>query len=335
MSSLVSIIVPAWNAEQTLAACLESILAQTWPNIEIIVVDDGSTDATEAICRRFSEVRYFRQDNAGVSVARNLGMDEARGEFIMFADADDMLTPEIVARLMTRMVRDTDIACCSCTAFSEDGLNVPHQFFPESQSFASPEERERLYLQLLDPHCGQPAGEKYTAIGVPWGKLYRAEFLRANALRFSPRLRRLQDNIFNMYAFSAARRVDYLNAPLYRYRVDHIRRAEVSPDTRYAILEERETFFAEHPGEVTPAMRQKLDSIERQYLLAGMKTIAKLPRARCKEEISRLCRLPIYARVLQNRAPARISMKRRLLFTLARCRMYGALTLCLRFVSNR
>lgn len=98
---LVSIIVPAYNAERWIARAIASVLSQTYGNVEAIVVDDGSADGTADVCRNYgSRIRYFHQGNAGVSAARNTGIASARGEVIGFLDADDELLPRMVEVLM-------------------------------------------------------------------------------------------------------------------------------------------------------------------------------------------------------------------------------------------
>lgn len=91
----ISVIVPVYNAEKYLRRCVGSILAQTFTDFELLLVDDGSTDASGAICDEYASadarVRVFHKPNGGVSSARNLGLDNARGEWIAFADADDYL----------------------------------------------------------------------------------------------------------------------------------------------------------------------------------------------------------------------------------------------------
>lgn len=96
----VSIIIPAYNAEKYLAEAVESCLRQTHSDLEIIVVDDGSTDQTAAIVQSYSQVRYFHQPNAGPSAARNRGIQAASGAFLQFLDADDVLLPEKIARCL-------------------------------------------------------------------------------------------------------------------------------------------------------------------------------------------------------------------------------------------
>lgn len=98
-SLTISVVIPAYNAETFLLRAIESVLAQTFPPSEVIVVDDGSTDRTGDVARQFGDrVRFFHQENAGVSAARNLGIEKAQGEWIAFLDADDWWEPEHLAR---------------------------------------------------------------------------------------------------------------------------------------------------------------------------------------------------------------------------------------------
>ena len=105
--SLVSIIVPAYNVAEYIESCLNSLLAQTHEEIEVVVVDDGSTDETAAVCaavaRRDARVRIIAQPNAGVSAARNRGVQEARGKYVCFVDSDDAAHPDMVARLLAAL----------------------------------------------------------------------------------------------------------------------------------------------------------------------------------------------------------------------------------------
>ena len=93
---LVSVVIPVFNGEQYLAATIESVLAQTYHPLEVIVVDDGSTDGSADIVKRYQEVRYFHQPNRGVAAARNVGISRARGEFIAPLDQDDVWYPDAV-----------------------------------------------------------------------------------------------------------------------------------------------------------------------------------------------------------------------------------------------
>lgn len=124
MSALVSIIIPCHNAERWLAETLESALAQTWPAKEIILVDDGSTDGSLAIARRFEarRVRVVSQPNQGAAAARNHGLRLARGEFLQFLDADDLLAPDKIERQVQLLsTRGADnIASCAWGRFTTE-----------------------------------------------------------------------------------------------------------------------------------------------------------------------------------------------------------------------
>src|SRR6187549_3720033 len=106
---LVSIIVPVYNGERYLRAALESIFAQTYRPLEVIVVDDGSVDDSGVIAQSFPEVRYIRQENQGVAAARNHGIETARGEFYAFLDQDDLWTPEKLTVQISYLLNDPDL----------------------------------------------------------------------------------------------------------------------------------------------------------------------------------------------------------------------------------
>ena len=115
MSPKSSVVVPTYNYGRFIEKAIESALAQTLRPSEVIVVDDGSTDDTEEVVRRFGDaVRYFRQENAGVSAARNRGAAESTGEYIAFLDADDIWEPEKLEKQMAKFAEDPEIGFVHC-----------------------------------------------------------------------------------------------------------------------------------------------------------------------------------------------------------------------------
>lgn len=110
MKALISVIVPFYNAELYLADCLESLIRQTHRELEILVVDDGSTDGSAALCaelmKKDSRIRLLRKENGGVSSARNLGLDEARGEYVAFVDADDWVLTDMLETQLIQLTRE-------------------------------------------------------------------------------------------------------------------------------------------------------------------------------------------------------------------------------------
>lgn len=249
---MISLIIPVFNQEAYLEECISSILNQSCQDFEIILVNDGSVDNSKEICKRYEKkiknIYYYEQVNAGVSVARNLGLQHAKGEWIMFVDPDDFLKPDILSCLLKNTEEDTDIVACCCEAFDEEHIYANH-FFRETMDFETPSEKKELLKQLLKPEYGQPQGA-LTAIGVPWGKIYRSDMLRQEEITFHPKLRRMQDNVFNMNAFWAARKIKYVDEMLYCYRLENIKgyfRARFRPFLyeNYVILQKERKDFLE------------------------------------------------------------------------------------------
>ena len=128
MNNLVSIIIPVYNVEPYIKRCIDSISSQTYKNLEIIVVDDGSKDNSASICeegaKRDSRIKMIRKENAGAGYARNTGMDAAKGEYIFFVDSDDYIMPGCIERLLeVALKEDADIVKCSWIEGSEDSYS--------------------------------------------------------------------------------------------------------------------------------------------------------------------------------------------------------------------
>ncbi len=124
---LASVIVPVYNGSRYLAKTLESVLAQEYPDVEVIAVDDGSTDGSAEIIRRFPAVRYFYQENQGVTVARNNGISRATGEYIAFIDQDDIWTPDKLAVQIDYLEKNpgTGFVLSKSRMFLESGADLP------------------------------------------------------------------------------------------------------------------------------------------------------------------------------------------------------------------
>jgi len=132
---LVSIIIPVFNAEKYLEATLRSVIGQTWPNKEIILVDDGSTDSSLLIAKTFecSFIKVYSQINSGASAARNKGMAEAKGEFLQFLDADDLLAPDKISRQLSLVCHHQDtLAICPVIHFNNDQEHSLTSLYPNA-----------------------------------------------------------------------------------------------------------------------------------------------------------------------------------------------------------
>lgn len=310
-AQLISVIVTAYNVEKYIENCLHSVMHQSYTNLEIIVVDDGSADNTATIikelCKEDNRITYIYQKNAGVSVARNVGITAAEGSFVMMVDGDDYLEGTIVEKLYAHIEDKTDIVACCCVGFDVDNSYVEH-FFDKSYTMETVNEKEKLYLQLMKTESQQPKNQKiFTAIGVPWGKLYRKQLLDNNDLKFNPNLHRMQDNVFNMYAFQCARQIKYIDEPLYRYRIDHIvcYTKKYGPNIYYNVLEERTNFIKTYIDYQTDNFYKAYVNECSDYYMTSVKNICITnPLKLVPSEIEKLNQKKIYRDVLLNNGKA-------------------------------
>lgn len=269
---MVSIIIPVFNAENYLKNCIDSIFNQDYKDFEIILIDDGSTDKSNEIAISFASekdnVSYYYQNNCGAAVARNVGIEHARGDYIMFVDADDALKNNIISELMFYAeTKGYDIVACSCIVFDRHSEYKEH-FFDNNYEF-NKNNKEMLFEQLIDLTAYHP-GKVTTAIGVPWGKLYRRKLFNEYKLRFDPNLRRAQDNIFNMYAFELSERIFYLDKCLYLYRKDHISTFKNTNEQLYQVIEARNNFFKIHTNCYTEKIKDMTKNEVMFYLFISL-----------------------------------------------------------------
>lgn len=217
---LISIVVPIFNKEQLLLKCVESILRQTYKNFEILLVNDGSTDNSKNIIDNLGDqypcIKIFHERNRGVSVARNIGIENAEGHFITFVDPDDSLEQQYLEVLLHNSIKyGAEISIISANV-EVNGELKENPFFIEAGLI----EKERAIKQLYDSSYMKESAP-FIDVGVPWGKLYDLNFLKKHDLKFNIKLLRNQDNIFNLYAFQYANRLYYDRTALYDYNYDN------------------------------------------------------------------------------------------------------------------
>ncbi len=220
---LISVIVPIYNMEKYLEACLDSILSQTYENIEIILVDDGSTDKSAEICRKYAEIdkriRTLNKKNGGVSAARNDGMRLSKGDWLSFVDSDDYIAPNYIERLYETAKDKAEISACCCVVCCDDRKFDEH-FFPESKLYT--DDKKALYLQMIrEDYCRKDKKVFYASIGIAWGKLYKKVMLERALLSFDTELTQMEDTIFNLKALYHSQNVVYFDEALYYYRQSH------------------------------------------------------------------------------------------------------------------
>ena len=214
----VSVIVPIYNAEKYLKKCLDSIMVQTLEDIEIILIDDGSTDGSAEICQKYlsdPRVTYYHKENEGLAAARDDGMLRANGEYIGFVDADDWLKPEMYERMYNAAKsNNSDVVFCNCQQ-NENG----YVFIPEmADGTYNREEIKKEILPRTLAYIGKH-GEKRAIRWCNWLRIYKTETLKKNNIRFDRRLRRSQDLQLTYEATLVAQNYYYIAEPLYHNRV--------------------------------------------------------------------------------------------------------------------
>ncbi len=218
---MISVIIPAYNVEDHIKRCLDSVCAQTFKDIELIVVDDGSSDATPEICDSYAEgdkrVKVIHKENEGVAKARNTALDAASGDMIAFADADDYYEPDMLMKLSEAMAEyGADMACCGYIEEYSDrsceyGTSLPDEVFDKTGAYED-------YLTM-----GGRMGSGC------WNKLIRAEVL--SEIRYKPYVMG-EDVEMLCRTLDKCDKVVCIGYPGYHYihRSDSATRAEFGPD---------------------------------------------------------------------------------------------------------
>ena len=226
---LISIIVPVYNVEQYLRTCLDSLIYQTYHNLEIICVDDGSTDGSAEVLKQYAamdaRIVVISQENMGLSGARNSALEKAYGEFIMFVDGDDWIDADTCSILLEQaLLYDVDLVLCSYVreyaAFSK-----PKYIFPyiENHLFDEEEAQDLIFRRcvgLVGKELSDPS--HMDSIVTACVKLYRANLIQNNKVRFvDTKQIGTEDALFNIYCLINMKGAYYVHACKYHYRRDN------------------------------------------------------------------------------------------------------------------
>lgn len=211
MTPLLSLVVPVYNVAPYLEHCLQSLAAQDLAGMEIVIVDDGSTDDCPAILARYAarhpEMRVIRQENGGLSAARNTGLEHASGEYLAFVDSDDWIEPGYFRRLLD-LARANNLDMAHGNAmYHFEGRREDHPVYRDGLSSEVMPGREVLRRRLADK----------SFLHMVWMHLYRRDFIERLGMRFVPRLIH-EDVLWTTRAFLEAKRVAYDPTPGYFYR---------------------------------------------------------------------------------------------------------------------
>ena len=200
-----SIIIPAFNAEKYIAKCLDSITKQSCDNYELLIIDDGSSDDTGNICdmygKRFSQISVFHTDNNGVSSARNLGLEKARGEYIWFVDSDDVVKANSIKTIIST-IDESELLIFGIEEF--DKKNVTKRQYGDLTT-----DNQYAINQMLSDNGVR---------GYLFNKVFRLDIIKKNHLTFNTSIKNCEDLLFSVSYASLIKRVKISNEIIYRYR---------------------------------------------------------------------------------------------------------------------
>ena len=208
----ISIIVPVYNVEQYLPRCIDSILNQSFADFELLLIDDGSKDKSGAICDKYADkddrIRVFHKKNGGVSSARNVGLDNAKGEWIAFVDADDSLKKQFLNNLFVNTDVDIDLVIGGYQEFGDyhnvNKIDNKHVFeFSDSADYLDIDAKRNIGLSVFY---------------YPWGKLYRNSIMASQGLRFNTKMKLAEDSTFLILFASQAKNGELIPFADYEYR---------------------------------------------------------------------------------------------------------------------
>lgn len=215
----ISIIVPIYNVEKYLARCIESLIAQTYTQLEIILVNDGSRDSSLEICQEYaardSRIVVIDKENEGVAIARNTGIDRAKGEYVAFIDPDDWVEAEMYGSLLNQ-IKKWQSPICLCNFYKDTKRRSVPKLFEFKDEILKDEE---IQEQLINNMIGMPdLLPKYVYVmGSVWRGLYSRNFLNENDLRFVPKLTIMEDLVFMVQVLLKCHKVAIDQGVWYHY----------------------------------------------------------------------------------------------------------------------
>lgn len=337
MMPRISVIVPVYQAEKLLPACVDSVKQQTFQDWELLLIDDGSRDASPAICDRYAaadnRIRVFHKENGGVSEARNLGLRNAVGEYIAFLDADDRFEPQTLAVLLGLCEKNgADTAGCAHWNLLPDGTKTPERLLPAGV-YDRQAIREKIVYPLLGDRLSLPVFN-----GFIWRYLFTAEILRSAAIAFEGAY--LEDEIFLMEYFCNADKLAVTEEPLYyyyfnpnsatrRYMKDFLRVFRRFMERKEAVAEKYQLDAARPQWRENSNWAGILIAVANEYAAGNQKSMRER-----QKYIQWLCAEPEMANAIQTVAPAGMSRNKQVVAKLVKGKHFAMLTLLYR-MKNR
>ncbi len=213
----ISVIIPVYNVEKYIKQCLDSVINQTYKNLEILLVDDGSTDNSGTICDEYakkdSRIKVIHKENGGLSSARNVALDIATGEYIAFVDSDDYIALDTFKKCFEKLEK-TDADVCMFSHYTTNGQEHCVHSLPLEKEVYNQEEIQKI---IIPSFIGQKTANEIPLLGLACRQVFKRETI--GTLRFrSEREYYAEDVVFDLEFYANAKKMCILNEPLYYYR---------------------------------------------------------------------------------------------------------------------
>lgn len=242
----ISVIIPVYNTERYIRQCLDSVVTQTESDIEIILIDDGSTDASPAICDEYASiddrVRVIHKKNGGVSAARNAGIREAKGKFVTFVDSDDYLESDALTTAYNAIISNKADLLVWNFNYVEGNETRKNEEFPYANTYYNRASVEKMLATTLCPlvKSVEAPTEAIVGMGFAWNKLFKLDLIKNEDILFEESISLYEDVLYICEYLSKVGTVTIIDKALYNYRV-----LESGATLKYKpeIIENNKVFF--------------------------------------------------------------------------------------------
>lgn len=334
-TSLVSIIVPVYNVEKYLDRCMKSVVDQTYKNLEILLIDDGSPDQCPQMCdewaKKDNRIRVIHKQNEGQGIARNVGIEHASGEFICFFDSDDYIAIDLIEKAYRKICQEQAeiVIYGSTTASPKDNIFIPHIPNPAKDIYEGREVLSSFLPEFIgpDPKTGKHAQLPRAA----WAALYRMDLVKRTNWRFVSEREIVSEDIYShLVLYKDVRKVAVLREAPYYYCTNDESFSRGYRSDRY----ERVKYFYErcvevcHNGGYSEEVTRRCMEPFVTFTIGALKQAAAFAEDP-EESIRKIIDDPVLQQVLHAKKKDKTNLKKRMLFWTIRNKKYFIATLLL------
>lgn len=323
--NMISIIVPVYNAEKFLCKSIESVINQSYQNIELILVNDGSTDSSEMVCNEYAtvdeRVKVISQINSGPAASRNTGVQHATGDFVFFLDADDFLEkdaieilvaaykqyqPDLVMSNFSKIVNNKEIVKQGISFKLDNG---PFEYETKKLTKSDIVEYVRHFLKYPSNHL----------VSYCWARLYKLSVIKNNAIRAHEDMRLFEDFVFNLDYLGHTNKMMFVNEALYNYTMHNNHMSASMAIINGESLLHDMNVFREKAGEFLQranGSKERAFDVQQEighalihyliiFLVRSCRRITIYNRKKIYEEINKIVNAPILTDILQYYSPVK------------------------------